>query len=180
MRRERKRRGVTLLEVLCVMAILVILLSVAAPAIETMYADIRQTAAADKVRTVFAEARAHAIEDGQAYRFAVQPGKDSYRVAPDRGEFWEGGGDAGPGDYVIESTLRDDEKKQRERVVFQVTQGGESTAGWVTVATFLPDGTCGDDAEVQLHSDGCRPVSFRVRALTGAVRVRTLSSKEGR
>src|SRR5947209_15428910 len=100
MRTRRKRSGFTLLEVLCVMAILIILLSLAYPSIEGMYGSVRQTAAADKIRSVFAETRARAIEDGQGYRFAVMPGRDRFRVAPDKSEYWDGGGDSSEGGYV--------------------------------------------------------------------------------
>ena len=54
----------------------------------------------------------------------------------------------------------------------------DTGSGWTTVVRFMPDGTCDDDAELLLISPNCRPVSFRVRALTGAIRVRTLSAEE--
>jgi len=178
---RRQRPAFTLLELLLVMAILIILLSVAYPSIEGMYGHVRVTAAVDQVRAVWAEARARAIDDGQAYRFAVMPDTNRYRVAPDSPDFWDGGdggGGSSSGDnsappYVVEDALK-------EGIVFKLGPGMDAGSGaWTKVATFQADGTSDTDAEVQFHSEWSRPIALRVRSLTGAVTTRTLP-REGR
>src|SRR5215212_4326353 len=99
MTRRRRRPGVTLIEMLLVVAILIALAAVAYPTLSAMYGDVKVKAAADDVRAAWTEARAHAIEDGRPYRFAVEPGTGKFKVAPDADGFWDGsGGAAGDGD----------------------------------------------------------------------------------
>src|SRR5512142_2745707 len=93
-----RRRGFTLLEVMLVMVILVALGALVYPTLSAMYGDVRVKAAADQVRAAWTEARANAIEGGQNYRFAVQPGTGKFRVAPDGPGFWDGSSGGGPTD----------------------------------------------------------------------------------
>src|SRR5262245_11888443 len=90
MRTHASRTGFTLLEVLLVMAILVILVSVALPSLTAMYGEGRVRGAADEVRGVWAEARSRSIDNGVPFRFAVGLGGESYRIAPDTNEYWDG------------------------------------------------------------------------------------------
>jgi len=174
-----RRSGFTLLEVMLVMAILVVLLSIAYPSIEGMYGDVRVTAAVDQVRAVWAEARARAIDDGQAYRFAIMPDTNRYRVAPDSPDFWDdsdsggapSGGDNSAPPYVVEDALK-------EGIVFKVGPGMDAGSGaWTKVAAFQANGTSDTDAEVQFHSEWSRPIALRVRSLTGAVTTRKLPAE---
>src|SRR5205085_282934 len=54
------------------------------------------------------------------------------------------------------------------------TSGGGDSGQWHPVALFLPDGTAQEDREIVFASTGSRPVSVKLRALTGAVTVRAL------
>src|SRR5262245_35252734 len=105
--RPRHRPAFTLLEVLLVIAVIIALSAVAYPTLAAMYGDVKVKAAADDVRAAWTEARSHAIEDGRAYRFAVQPDTGKYRVAPDADGFWDGSGgdesDAPP--FIFEGDL---------------------------------------------------------------------------
>src|SRR5438270_12733665 len=92
MTRRRRRPGVTLIEMLLVVAILIALAAIAYPTLSAMYGDVKVKAAADEVRAAWTEARAHAIEDGRPYRFAVQPGTAKFRVAPVADGVWDGSG----------------------------------------------------------------------------------------
>src|SRR5207249_2236384 len=78
-----KRQSYTLLELLFAMAIMVILCAVAYPSLEAMYGDFRVTAAVDSVRAAWALGRAHAVNEGQPYRFAVIYNQRDYRLAPE-------------------------------------------------------------------------------------------------
>ena len=173
--RRQRRCGVTLIEVLLVMAILLVLGAVAYPTLSAMYGDVRVKAAADEVRAAWVEARAQAIEDGRAYRFSVEPGTGKFRVAPDAGEFWDGSG-GGPADdtalppHIQEGTLPNG-------IVFDVSPDLPADGSWTTVVLFNPDGSCARDVEVSLkEDDDSTPVVVRVRAMTGAVTVRKKSS----
>jgi prepilin-type N-terminal cleavage/methylation domain-containing protein len=173
--RRPRRPGLTLIEVLLVMALLLILGAVAYPTLSAMYGDVRVKAAADEVRAAWTEARAQAIEDGRAYRFSVEPGTGKFRVAPDAGDFWDGSGggptdDSAPPAHIQEGTLPNG-------IVFDVSADLPSDGSWTTVVLFNPDGTCPQDVEVTLkEDDDSTPVVVRVRAMTGAVTVRKKSS----
>jgi prepilin-type N-terminal cleavage/methylation domain-containing protein len=164
------RSGFTILEILLVLAILVIIMAVAYPTMEGMYADARVQAAADDVRGAWAEARVRSIDNGVPYRFAVKPNAERYRVAPDLAEFWDGAhdseadGESEDGKTVLGSLPKD--------ILFKLDgDAPDSGGGWRTVATFLPDGTCKEDARVVLRADGCQPLVISVRSLTGITRV---------
>jgi prepilin-type N-terminal cleavage/methylation domain-containing protein len=173
------RRGFTLLEVTLVLAVIVLVAAMAYPSIEAMYGDVRLTAAADQIRARWADARTKAIEEGRAYRFAVQA-DGKFRVAPDADDFWSGGGgtpaantesndpDAPP--LILEDALP-------KGVLFgdETNSGGGSDGGpWTTILKFFPDGTASADRTITIQAEGYRTVQLKVRALTGAVTVETL------
>src|SRR5262245_5273726 len=83
------RKGFTILELMLVMAIIIMLMAMALPEIETMYLDMRVQAGGDHLRARFAQARSRAIEEGQPYRFAVKPTTGEYRLAPDTSDYWD-------------------------------------------------------------------------------------------
>jgi prepilin-type N-terminal cleavage/methylation domain-containing protein len=170
------RKGVTLIEILLVMAILITLATVAWPSMTAVWGDFRVKAAADQVREAWTEARAFSIEEGRSYRFSVQPDTGKYRIAPDSDSFWGG---SGPGDDENAAPANDKEDELPDKITFQVPSGiGEmSSSGWVTVAIFKPDGTCAEDREITLAGDDdVTPVIIQVRAMTGAITVKKQTS----
>jgi prepilin-type N-terminal cleavage/methylation domain-containing protein len=177
MARHTRRPGLTLLEVLLVMAILITLAAVAYPTLSAMYGDVRVKAAADQVRASWTEARAKAIEDGRAYRFAVETGTSKYRVAPDAPEFWDGSG-GGPTDENAPPPLVD-ERQLPNGILFETPADLPVEGNWSTVAVFHPDGSCEHDIEITLkEDDDSTPIVVKVRAMTGAISVR--KKTEGR
>ena len=169
-RRPTHRPGLTLIEVLLVIAVIIALGAVAFPTMAAMYGDVKLKAGADDVRAAWTEARSHAIEDGRAYRFSVQPGTGKYRVAPDADGFWDGGGGGDESDappYTFEGNLPNG-------IVFQVNGELPESAGWTTVVVFNPHGRCSADVEITLKEadDDGTPIVVKVRAMTGAVSVR--------
>jgi prepilin-type N-terminal cleavage/methylation domain-containing protein len=79
----RRRRGYTLFEVILVMAIMVIVASLASTVMfESMYGTVRVTAAADMVRARWSDARHQAVEHGRPYRFAVIPNSGKFKIEP--------------------------------------------------------------------------------------------------
>src|SRR5436309_2151682 len=86
------RRAFTLMEVALVLALILVLAAITVPSLESMYGDVKLTAATDLIRARWADARTQAIEEGRAYRFAIMPGQGNFRIAPDTGDYWGGGG----------------------------------------------------------------------------------------
>jgi type II secretory pathway pseudopilin PulG len=183
--RSQPRPAITLLELVLVMAIMVMFAALSFPTIQSMYADSKLQSGSDAVRAAWAEAQAHAINEGRPYRFAILPGKGNYRVAPDSAEFWNGDGGGGEGTdsdnppYMLENTLPkgivfpDGNGHVPDGLVNEGDQSEEKVAAgqWVTSAIFLPDGTAQDDVDVLLQYPGCRSLTLQLRALTGTTTV---------
>src|SRR5262249_6934381 len=182
------RSGYTLFEMVLILAVLVVLAAIVYPSLDGMFGDYRITAAADQVRAAWAEAQAHAMDEGRPYRFAVIPGKGNYRIAPDSGEFWAGGNspsdNSGTPPFVLESALP-------KGVRFAAGEGPDSRAidlggdsaapagsldpsAYSTMTVFLPDGSASDDVRVAFSAKGGKPVVLKLRGLTGVV---TMSSQ---
>jgi prepilin-type N-terminal cleavage/methylation domain-containing protein len=181
MLKRSRRPAFTLLETVLVLALLAIVAALAYPSIDGMYGHHRLTAALDEVRATWAAGRAHAIEEGQPYRFSVVPGKGNFRLAPDAPEYWEGGNPPpsgnGPQPAVMASALP-------RGVTFANGNGGGgggnnpdtvlasvSPGQYQTLAVFLPDGTARDDVEIRFNVRGAAPAVIRLRSMTGVVSV---------
>jgi len=196
------RRGFTLLEVALVLAVILVLAAIAVPSLESMYGDVKLTAATDMIRARWADARARAIEEGRSYRFAIMPGQGNFRVAPDTADYWSGGSGGG-GDttqgLVIEEELDEgitfadstpassgmnsappnsDMAVALQSQAQNAGTGGGDSGGWVRVVTFLPDGTTHDDVTITLNASNARPVQLQLRALTGSVTTKSLPAQE--
>ncbi|MCX7699369.1 MAG: GspH/FimT family pseudopilin [Gemmataceae bacterium] len=170
-----ERRGMTLLELMLVLAIVAMLAAIAYPSIETMYGDLRVQAAADHLRGRFALARSRAIEDGRPYRFAVQSNSGVYRIAPDSAEFWGDGGSVGSDDAAFPTPLQLEDTLP-EDIAFQLAddRGFGTNGTWSTLVVFLPDGSCSSDRIIRLEREGNRPVEIRIRGLTGGITTQVL------
>jgi prepilin-type N-terminal cleavage/methylation domain-containing protein len=163
-----RRPGYTLLELLCVVAVLAILGAVILPTLGGLFRDTRTQAAGDMVRGWASEARARAIEDGRSYQLLVSIDGRRLRVGPDELEQAEQPAETGaPLPLSREDALPD-------TVTLMPMMIGESVAvapaGWVVVCTFKPDGTCREaSAQFQLQEPGVNPLTVSVRGLTGGV-----------
>jgi prepilin-type N-terminal cleavage/methylation domain-containing protein len=180
------RRGFTLFEIILVMAILVILVAVSYPSIESMQDYYRLQGAADSVRGNWAEARTRAMEEGRPYRYSVVFGKGNFRVAPDSADYWAGDTPA-PTDANNPPLVVSDSIPKPIRFARAGSPPGENDGDsalppdsigmnqWATLAVFLPDGTARDDVAVTLAAgSGTRPLVVRLRGLTGSTSVRPL------
>ena len=76
----------TLVELLLVLALLVVVGSLAAPLYEGSFSSLRLRRGTDQVLASWSEARTHAIEAGKIYQFRFEPEGGKYRVDP-----WAGG-----------------------------------------------------------------------------------------
>jgi prepilin-type N-terminal cleavage/methylation domain-containing protein len=186
---RQPRRAYTLFELLLVLVLLVLLAAIAYPTLDGALATFRMTEAADMVRACWADARAHAMNEGQAYRFAVVSGKGNFRVAPDNPDYWSGN-DPAASDPNNPPLVHDDALPRGVRFstpdTYQsggIDQVGDSSSpvgsvdsgSWTTLVTFLPDGTTKEDVEIIFTGSGARPLDVKLRALTGAVSVHALN-----
>jgi prepilin-type N-terminal cleavage/methylation domain-containing protein len=185
---RQPRKALTLLEVVLVMVLFVVLAGISYPTLDSMIGSFRVTAAADAVKAAWAQARAHAINEGVAYRFCVLPGKGNYRLAPDSGDNWAGNGaPATPPDPAnlplileeilpkgVRCTTRDGGSDDGGNSASSLSPGSVDPNAWRTIAVFLPDGTAREDAEMVLRHRGTRPIVVNIRGLTGIATSRPL------
>ncbi len=179
---RRNRAGYTLFEVVLVVTLVAILAALGYPTLDTAYNGMKVQSAADAVRSAWAEAKAHAINDGRAYRFAYYPGKGNYRVAPDSADFWAGAaGDTASSDQGQDPPLVLEDALPR-RLIFGgpgdgdlgesfVDPGSIAPASWTIGAVFLPDGTVRDDTQLTVSLIQGPSLTLRMRSLTGVVTV---------
>lgn len=171
MNRPVRRTGYTLLEMLCVVAVLVILGAVILPTLTGMFIDTRVKAAADLVRGHAAEARTRAIEDGRSYQLFASLDGRRFRIGPDESEQPEQSSDGQPVRVLVRETDLPDAVTLVPILTGDETSTG-STSGWTKLVTYLPDGTCRESAaRFELREDGVTPLLVTIRGLTGMVNV---------
>lgn len=172
MTRPVRRSGYTLLEILCVIAVLVILGAVILPTLSGMFRDTRVKAAADLVRGHAADARTRAIEDGRSYQLFASPDGRRIRIGPDDSEQPEQSSSGQPAPVLVRESDLPDAVTLMPIMTGDETQTSGSTNGWNKLVTFLPDGTCRESmAQFDLQEDGVIPLRVTIRGLTGMVNV---------
>jgi prepilin-type N-terminal cleavage/methylation domain-containing protein len=82
-------RGMTLVEILVVLALLVVIGGLVVPVFEGSIASVRLRRAGDQVVTGWSRARAEAIESGQPYQFRFTPDTGTFVIEPWTGLFGE-------------------------------------------------------------------------------------------
>lgn len=191
-----KRRAFTLLEMMLVMAIIVVLATLVAPSFQAFYPGFQVSGAADNLKGAFERTRAHAIDTGIPYRFAVVRGGSHYRSAPDIKEYWETGemGESSASHPVIQNVLPKgihfDSQNGMESSKDETTSDPVDLSKFSTLVTFLPDGTARAETvdqsegaargfvEVRLWTSGTSPLYVTIRTLTGAIKIQRTSSQE--
>jgi hypothetical protein len=174
------------------MAVIVLITAIGYPTLDSMYGYFKVTAAADTVKGAWARARGKAIEDGIAYRFSVVPERSRFRIAPDRADFWNG---EGTPDMDPDHPMLVLEGRLPKGIRFNMGSGGQfsdlpeddsgkdddttpGTGEYTTAAVFLPDGTAQDDLQIRFDVKGTRPITLKLRAMTGTVK--TIYGEEDR
>ncbi len=154
-----RRRGMTLVELLLVLVLLVLVGSLSAPLFEGSFATVRLRRGTDQVLAAWSEARTRSIEAGLIYQFRFQPEGNKFRV-----ERWTGGLDEDP-------LLEDSSALETEDAEAVAEQTGVSTeeaelAGWTLEAT-LPEQISFSSAEgVSKDETGQRQVTRLDQATT--------------
>ncbi len=75
-------RGMTLVELLVVLALLVVIGSIVVPVFTGSFSSVRLRRAGDQILTRWSQARAMAIERGETYQFTFTPESGTYEVGP--------------------------------------------------------------------------------------------------
>lgn len=170
MTRPARRSGYTLLELMCVIAVLVILGAVILPSLAGMFLDTRVKAAADLVRGQAAIARSRAIEDGRVYQLFASPDGRRVRIGPDESELLEQSASATATPILVRETDLPDGVTLVPMFTGDETQMTVSTDGWTKLVSFKPDGTCRELlARFELQEPGVQSFMVTVRGITGAV-----------
>jgi Tfp pilus assembly protein FimT len=165
------------------MGLIVILASIGIPAIRSMMADSRQTAANDMVRARMADARSMAMEQGKAFRFAFVAGTGKFQVAADGDDSWNTVQDTGPieTDDMVRGELPEEIVFGSDKTPFGSGGSGPAQgATWETGVIFQPDGSARDDVTFYFGKADASPMGIRVRGLTGAVRLFDPSTEDVR
>ena len=175
-----RRRGLTLIEVCLVLALLVVIGAVATPVLDGTFSRGALRSASDVLRGSWARARLTAMESGQTCVFRAEPnggrfqlialsalgGPHSEMIPPDFG-----------GSDNVADMLRRGENRLPEGVRFaacdvsassRITATlGDSVGGvWSAPILFHPDGTT-SDATVLLANEASNTIRVTLRGLTG-------------
>jgi prepilin-type N-terminal cleavage/methylation domain-containing protein len=172
--RQHRRRGYTLMEMVCVLAVIVIIAALTIPTIRALTADSNLDAAADQVRGLAAETRARAMEDGRPWRLGFIANTGTFQLAPEESaDAW-----SAPTEEALEKAdLRRDVLPKD--VVFGLShddimaheQRQQAGSTWETMAIFMPDGSARDDATTYFGRPGTAPMRVVLRGLTGTVSI---------
>jgi prepilin-type N-terminal cleavage/methylation domain-containing protein len=193
-----RHSGLTLLEILLVLAILVAVAAAAAPAFRGVLQDAELRSAADSVRTEWTRAHVRAMKTGRIQVFRYELGGRKYTLQP-----WIAGDDAlegnesadtgfgapspsedtvvGDGYELPEGThfaAGDAQQESRSLAIEQAASDATSFSGeWSRPILFYPDGTS-SDAFVLIGNERKVAVRIELRGMTGAAKVGDIAALE--
>jgi Tfp pilus assembly protein FimT len=199
--RCRKSRGITLLELLLVMAMLVAITALAAPQLAGPLENHRLRKGADQVRTAWSKARVQAMDSGRTFAFRYQPTSNQFLVEP-----WSADEDylesaqvtvsgmATPMTQVpvqqdlsyiepealpdkIVFTASETEADMRDAMLAQQQLPDGTDGQWSSPVFFYPDGTASTARLVLANSRQCH-IMLTLRGLTGVVHVSDILAAE--
>ena len=180
-RTTNSRSGFSLLEILVVLAVLVMITAMAAPAMNNIFSGQQLRSAADVVRSRFAEARVKSIESGDVYGFFYMPTQGNYFVAPMTEGFrtMQSGAQPSVQQRLLENEIvfAAGETIQDSRSTYTMAQSSNEYSIMRPVL-FYPDGTS-QDATVLLQNPRGAVIQVNLRGLTGtASKTRILDAQE--
>ncbi|MSU80113.1 MAG: prepilin-type N-terminal cleavage/methylation domain-containing protein [Gemmataceae bacterium] len=170
---KRQRSGYTLMEIIVVVAIILVVMTLAVPAAMTWLADARADAAADMVRARLTDARSKAMEDGRPWRLAYLANTGYFQLAPEESMEWEA---VQQSNTKQTDVIRDELPKDILFVASPDDLVGKREAGtvgnmWETIAIYMPNGSARDDSLTYFGKVGVAPARARLRALTGSITI---------
>ena len=189
---RHSRSGVTLVEIVLVLALLVVISSVTVPLISQSLSHTRLQHSGELLRSAWGKARLAAMRAGESYVFRYEPLGSRYQIARLSAITAEDADelntlppeDAEDVEYAEVDMLRLARSRLPEEIVFtsgkvaSVPQLAASAAavegGWSAPIVFYPDGTA-TDAAVLLSNPERRTLRVTLRGLTGISRSSDLS-----
>lgn len=171
--------GFTLVELLLVLSLVVLLAALATPALTGTLARVRLDAAAEQVRTAWADARLEAMRTGSPVAFQCRLETSEYTLSKLEDATAALQGSTETADQV---RLADDEHDDLGDVTFVRLTTGDPADPAVdpnvgACVVFYPDGLT-DDAVAVIQSASGQQRRIELRSLTGAATVSEASSDE--
>jgi prepilin-type N-terminal cleavage/methylation domain-containing protein len=184
------KRGLTLVEVCLVLALLVVIAAVATPLLEGSFARASLQGGSDLLRGAWARARLAAMESGLTYVFRFQPNGGRYQIVTLNDLGMPGAETVVEGvdpEYDVDDMMRVPQPRLPEGVIFAAadistssqvlaTLGTTEGGVWSNPILFHPDGTT-SDASVLLSNDSGQTVRVTLRGLTGISNVGDVGSE---
>ncbi len=181
-----RRVGVTLFELMLVLALLVLIFAISWPAIEGSFDVSRLRTGGDEVRAALGKVRLEAMRTGVIHAFRYEPSADKYQterwsgtVTADDPNAFEDQEATGGAPSIADSgelpegiTFLSGQQITDARAVtagVSIDQSGSASGEWPTLL-FYPDGTA-TDAVLILKNEGGLYVRVALRGLTGIARV---------
>lgn len=175
------RRGLTLVEVCLVLALLVVMGAVAAPLVEGSFSHARVKSGAELVRGAWARARLGAMESGQIHVFRFEPQGSRFQIITLDQLGMPASESLAPEDpdaeHDVVDMLRLPGSRLPDGVKFAAanisdssqvlaTLGTATQSAWSAPILFHPDGTT-SDASIVLMNAAQQTVRVTLRGLTG-------------
>lgn len=170
--------GMTLMELLLVVAIMVVVAAVAAPTVQQTLANQSLKKSADRVRVAMGQARVKAIKNGEEYAVFISPGGSYFSVAPFR-TFDQQGALAGQRERELAEgrTTSFEDDLLPMGILFVAAESAMDARGADILSTsgskgalepifFYPDGTS-QDAIITLQNQKQATIEVHLRGLTG-------------
>jgi prepilin-type N-terminal cleavage/methylation domain-containing protein len=191
-----RRAGMSLLELLLVLVLLVVIAGIAAPALNRPMEAERLRRAAQLVQSEWGKARVRAMQTGQTFVFQYQTDSGLYRVQPWYSDDYlvegnqlldpyaaGGGADLGGGvkelpeeiKFLTSFSLSETRSLAIEEELSEFNNSAAAGQAWSAPVLFFPDGTT-STAEATLVNESGSYVVVRLRGLTGVSRVSNVLS----
>jgi len=179
--RVSPQRGLTLVEVILVLTLLVVIGAVSAPLLEGSFSRAELHGAGDLLRGAWAKARLAAMQTGQTCVFRFEPNGSRFQIVALNQLGLPEANELQPDDPNIEHKAVDMLRLSRSRlpdgVVFaagdvstssqlMATLPGAAEGPWSAPVLFHPDGTT-SDASVLLSNEQQTTIRVTLRGLTG-------------
>lgn len=188
----RQLRGMTLVEVILVLALLVVIGAVSVPMLEGSFSRAALRSAGDLLRGAWSKARLAAMESGETHVFRFEPNGRRYEIATLNDLGQPDGVQTDPEDPDTERSaadiLRLSENRLPDGVTFvaghiatssrvMATLDTGSGEEWSDPIVFYPDGTT-SDASLVLSDSQRQTVRVTLRGLTGISNMGEVGNEE--
>jgi prepilin-type N-terminal cleavage/methylation domain-containing protein len=183
--RRSLRRGLTLVEVMLALALLVVISAISLPMLEGSFSRASLYSGADLLRGAWAKARLTAMQSGQTHAFRYELSGGRFQIAalgdmalPENNEIVPVQPDAAPDDNVRVSLSQNqlpsgivfsggDVSSSNQMLAMQPDLG---QGPWSPPILFYPDGTT-SDASLLLSNENLVTVRVTLRGLTGVASI---------